>query len=105
MISHSPDSCKQRKYPDDMPSASVIMVFYNEAASVVLRTVHSVLNKSPPYLIHEILLYDDQSDLGSSQTIIHFMVDYILSRNLVNLLSESDVSYSNNQHVTIISHF
>ena len=47
-----------------MPSASVIMVFYNEAASVVLRTVHSVLNKSPPHLIHEILLYDDNSDLG-----------------------------------------
>lgn len=46
-----------------MPAASVIMVFYNEAASVVLRTVHSVLNKSPPHLIHEILLYDDNSDL------------------------------------------
>lgn len=54
----------QRQYPDDMPAASVIMVFYNEAASVVLRTVHSVLNKSPPHLIHEILLYDDNSDLG-----------------------------------------
>lgn len=56
-------TCKERKYPDDMPSASVIMVFYNEAPSVVLRTVHSVLNKSPTYLIHEILLYDDASDL------------------------------------------
>ncbi|KAL5263086.1 hypothetical protein ACHWQZ_G008481 [Mnemiopsis leidyi] len=56
-------TCMQRQYPDDMPAASVIMVFYNEAASVVLRTVHSVLNKSPPHLIHEILLYDDNSDL------------------------------------------
>ena len=58
------DRCLQRQYPADMPSASVIMVFYNEAASVVLRTVHSVLNKSPPHLLHEILLYDDNSDLG-----------------------------------------
>jgi len=49
-----------------MPSASVVMVFYNEAASVVLRTVHSVLNKSPEHLIHEILLYDDNSDLGET---------------------------------------
>ena len=50
-------------YPVNLPSASVIVCFYNEAWSVLLRTVHSVLDRSPANLIHEILLVDDNSDL------------------------------------------
>ena len=38
------------------------MVFYNEHLSVLLRSIHSVLNKSPPQLLNEIILVDDGSD-------------------------------------------
>jgi len=44
-----------------LPTASVVMVFHNEIASVLLRSVHSVLNHSPPDLLVEIILVDDAS--------------------------------------------
>lgn len=44
-----------------MPSASVIIIFLEEPYSVLLRTVHSVLNTAPSMLLKEIILVDDFS--------------------------------------------
>ncbi|XP_048456046.1 polypeptide N-acetylgalactosaminyltransferase 11-like [Rhincodon typus] len=54
--------CKEKSYPVNLPSASVIICFYNEALSALLRTVHSILDRTPAYLLHEIILVDDRSD-------------------------------------------
>ncbi|KAK3108152.1 hypothetical protein FSP39_002075 [Pinctada imbricata] len=54
--------CKSITYPKDLPTASVIVIFHNEAWSPLLRTAHSVVNRSPPQYLHEVILLDDFSD-------------------------------------------
>jgi polypeptide N-acetylgalactosaminyltransferase len=59
--------CRSVEYPKNLPSASVVIVFKNERWSPVLRTVYSVLNRSPKEYLKEVILVDDQSDIGKYQ--------------------------------------
>ncbi|MCI4391996.1 hypothetical protein PGIGA_G00140870 [Pangasianodon gigas] len=55
--------CKNLKYDyRSLPTTSVVIAFYNEAWSTLLRTVHSVLETSPDILLNEVILVDDYSD-------------------------------------------
>lgn len=56
-----PAACLTKKYPDDLPPVGIVIIFRDELASIVLRTVYSVLQMSPPKLIKEIILVDDGS--------------------------------------------
>ena len=57
--------CYDVEYDAHLPEVSVIIPFRNEAFSTLLRTVHSVLDKSNPDILGEIILVDDGSDLGN----------------------------------------
>ncbi|XP_059182923.1 polypeptide N-acetylgalactosaminyltransferase 11 [Centropristis striata] len=55
--------CREKVYPASLPAASVVICFFNEASSALLRTVHSVLDRTPHALLHQVILVDDHSTL------------------------------------------
>ncbi|XP_013415753.1 polypeptide N-acetylgalactosaminyltransferase 1 [Lingula anatina] len=54
--------CKRLVYDrDKLPNVTVIMPFYNEALSMLLRAIHALLDRTPSRLLVEIILIDDAS--------------------------------------------
>ncbi|CAG9828081.1 unnamed protein product [Diabrotica balteata] len=56
------EGCRSKSYPNLLPTTSIVIVFHNEAWSTLLRTVWSVINRSPRPLLKEIILVDDASE-------------------------------------------
>ncbi|XP_067613514.1 N-acetylgalactosaminyltransferase 6-like isoform X2 [Eurosta solidaginis] len=54
--------CKNKKYFANLPSVSIVIPFNNEHFTALVRSLHSLVNRSPPELLREIILVDDYSD-------------------------------------------
>ncbi|KRZ97204.1 Structural maintenance of chromosomes protein 1A, partial [Trichinella sp. T8] len=53
--------CKRKSYLLLLPSTSVIVPFHNEHLSVLLRTVYTIVYRTPPELLLEVILVNDAS--------------------------------------------
>lgn len=72
-------ACRKKTFNlKTLPTASVIIIFFNEPYSVLVRTVHSVINTSPVELLREIILVDD----GSSNVELKQKLDYYVETRL-----------------------
>ncbi|KJH43020.1 glycosyltransferase, group 2 family protein [Dictyocaulus viviparus] len=54
--------CRNKAHSGNLPKTSIIIVFHNEAWTTLLRSLHSVINRTPHHLLEEIILIDDLSD-------------------------------------------
>ncbi|KAF7248207.1 Polypeptide N-acetylgalactosaminyltransferase 5 [Varanus komodoensis] len=63
--------CSDLLVHDDLPTTSIIMCFVDEVWSTLLRSVHSVLNRSPPQFVKEVILVDDFSTKGEAVAVLN----------------------------------
>ncbi|XP_053487402.1 probable polypeptide N-acetylgalactosaminyltransferase 8 [Ictalurus furcatus] len=53
--------CATKVYPEQLPSLSVVLIYLNEALSILKRAIHSIIHRTPAHLLKEIILVDDHS--------------------------------------------
>ncbi|XP_075555018.1 N-acetylgalactosaminyltransferase 7 isoform X2 [Dermacentor variabilis] len=80
------EECKYWDYPEDLPTTSVVVVFHNEGLSVLMRTVHSVINRSPRQFLKEVVLVDDYSDKENLKGELETYIAHNFPRGLVRLV-------------------
>ncbi|XP_054652764.1 polypeptide N-acetylgalactosaminyltransferase 16 [Dunckerocampus dactyliophorus] len=96
--------CASLNYDADLSATSIIITFHNEARSTLLRTVKSVLMRSPPQLIHEIILIDDFStDADDCQLLAQIPKVLCLRNGRREGLIRSRVRGANSASATILT--
>ncbi|GFU97463.1 polypeptide N-acetylgalactosaminyltransferase 10 [Trichonephila clavipes] len=71
-------SCKAKEYLSRLPKVSIVIPFHNEHWTTLLRTVTSVVGRSPPELIQEIILVDDYSTKGAGIGVFSHLFSFYL---------------------------
>ncbi|XP_058153999.2 LOW QUALITY PROTEIN: inactive polypeptide N-acetylgalactosaminyltransferase-like protein 5 [Dasypus novemcinctus] len=56
------ERCLKKYYPIKLPTASVVICFFNEEYNALFRTISSVINLTPDHILEEIILIDDMSE-------------------------------------------
>ncbi|XP_073669498.1 probable polypeptide N-acetylgalactosaminyltransferase 8 [Paramisgurnus dabryanus] len=69
--------CAEKIYPKDLPTISVVLIYLNEALSIIQRAVCSIIDRTPPHLLKDIILVDDYSSKVDLQLALDEYIDQI----------------------------
>lgn len=79
--------CKNVHYDlDELGTASVVVIFYNEPYSVLVRTVHSVINTCPGKILKEVILVDDCSTNVELKEKLDYYIATRFEKDLVKII-------------------
>lgn len=79
--------CRTQHYNlNELPTTSIVIIFYNEPYSVLVRTVHSVLNTVDRRLLKEIILVDDSSTNSELKEKLDYYIETRLPQNIVKII-------------------
>lgn len=72
--------CRSQQYADKLPKTSVIICFYNEHFETLMRSVHSILDRTDLKHLKEIILVNDYSDIDNLHDNVQNAVDELNNR-------------------------
>lgn len=81
--------CSLQQYAAHLPSASVIICFYNEHLATLLRSINTVVQRTSSVHLHEIILIDDCSELVDLGLPLEQQLDAINVKHTIRLLRNS----------------
>lgn len=84
--------CQARKYTEKLPKASIIICFYNEHFETLMRSIHSILDRTDQKYLKEIILVDDFSELEG----LHDKVQRAVSQLNGRMRKEEEMLETNN---------
>ncbi|MCP9257590.1 hypothetical protein DINM_000749 [Dirofilaria immitis] len=76
---------------------SIIIIYHNEALSVLIRMLNSIFDHTPSKLLNEIILYDDYSDYDT--LLINHIINY---GNHVRWPMEKIITWRSNERLGLI---
>uniref|UniRef100_A0A3Q2SXM3 Polypeptide N-acetylgalactosaminyltransferase n=1 Tax=Fundulus heteroclitus TaxID=8078 RepID=A0A3Q2SXM3_FUNHE len=53
--------CLTKTYPKELPTIGVVLIYLNEALSILKRALRSIIDRTPKHLLKEIIMVDDHS--------------------------------------------
>ncbi|XP_033750178.1 inactive polypeptide N-acetylgalactosaminyltransferase-like protein 5 [Pecten maximus] len=82
-----PPGCKTLTFPAKLPTLSVVIAYHNEWPSLLLRTVYSIVNRTPKSVLKEIILVDDASGSDVYQMEVYKHIRQIFDEKLVQMVT------------------
>uniref|UniRef100_A0A3P8YRV3 Polypeptide N-acetylgalactosaminyltransferase n=1 Tax=Esox lucius TaxID=8010 RepID=A0A3P8YRV3_ESOLU len=76
-----PPKCGQKKYPKELPSIAVVLIYLDEALSIIKRAMRSIVDRTPEHLLREIILVDDNSSNDDLKEDLDIYVKSIEAQN------------------------
>lgn len=79
--------CRNNQYDlNGLPTASIVVIFYNEPYSVLVRTIHSVLNTCDQRVLKEIILVDDCSTNVELKSKLDYYIQTKLPKDVIKMV-------------------